>query len=66
MITLKKDKLIIEISHPSPDNFYKDLKEAIIGTIQYQRQDFKNQEELYQINFTLLELFKSIDNDFSD
>jgi hypothetical protein len=63
MIRIKDDKLIIEIKHPSPDDFHKDLKEALIGAMQYQAQDFQNQEELYQINFTLLELLKNLDND---
>jgi hypothetical protein len=48
MIRIKDDKLIIEIKHPSPDDFHKDLKEALIGAMQYQAQDFQNQEELYQ------------------
>jgi hypothetical protein len=63
MITIKKDKLIIEITHGCPDDFRKDLKEALIGAMQYQAQDFENQKELYQINFTLLELLKNLDND---
>lgn len=63
MITIQKDKLIIEIKHPSPEDFHKDLKEALIGAMQYQTQDFENLKELYQINFTLLELLKNLDND---
>lgn len=63
MITIEKNKLIIEIKHVCPEDFRKDLKEAIIGTMQYQTQEFENHEELYQINFTLLELLKNLDND---
>ncbi len=60
MITIKEDKLIIEISHPCPDDFRRDLKEAIIGSIQYQSQEFGNQKDLHLINFTLLELLKNL------
>jgi len=63
MIIIQKDKLIIEIDHNCPEDFHKDLKEALIGAMQYQTQDFDNPKELYQINFTLLELLKNLDND---
>lgn len=33
---IKIEKLIVEINHPCPEEFSKDLKEAIIGTMQYQ------------------------------
>lgn len=60
MITTKKNKLIIEINHPCPDEFNKDLKEALIGAMQFQSQDFENPKVLYFINFTLLELLKNL------
>jgi hypothetical protein len=63
MITLQKDKLIIEIRHTCPYDFHKDLKEALIGAMQYQTLEFANPKELHQINFTLLELLKNLDND---
>ena len=61
MIKLKEDKLIIEIKHSCPEDFQKDLKEAIIGSMQFQTQDFENPKELYFINFTLLELLKNLE-----
>ena len=61
MITTKKNKLTIEISHPCPEDFCKDLKEALIGAMQFQSQDFENREVLYNINFTLLELLKNLE-----
>ncbi|HXB39048.1 MAG TPA: hypothetical protein VNZ49_00815 [Bacteroidia bacterium] len=61
MITTKKNKLIIEIKHPCPEEFGKDLKEALIGAMQFQTQDFENPKGLYFINFTLLELLKNLE-----
>lgn len=61
MIRTKENKLIIEIKHSCPEEFQKDLKEAIIGAMQYQTQDFENPKELYFINYTLLELLKNLD-----
>lgn len=61
MITIKKKKLIIKIEHMCPDDFQRDLKEALIGAMQYQSQDFENREELYFINYTLLELLKNLE-----
>lgn len=61
MITIKENRLIIEVKHGCPDDFVKDLKEALIGAMQYQSQDFENREELYFINYTLLELLKNLD-----
>jgi hypothetical protein len=61
MIKIEEDKLIIEIKHPCPKEFSNDLKEALIGTIQFQTQDFNNPKELHLINFTLLELLKNLE-----
>lgn len=63
MITIlkSKDKLIIEINHPCPEQFHKDLKEAIIGAIQYQTDETGDLRELHFINFTLLELMKNLE-----
>lgn len=61
MIVTKENKLIIEIKHPCPEEFNKDLKEALIGAMQFQTQDFENQKVLYSINYTLLELLKNLE-----
>lgn len=61
MIKIEEEKLIIEIKHPCPEEFRKDLKEALIGTMQFQTQDFNNLKELHSINFTLLELLKNLE-----
>jgi hypothetical protein len=61
MLRTKKRKLIIEINHPCPEEFGKDLKEALIGAMQFQSQDFENPKILYFINYTLLELLKNLE-----
>jgi hypothetical protein len=60
MIKIEEEKLIIEIKHPCPKDFQRDLKEAIIGTIQYQNPDATTPEDLHFINCTLLELMKNL------
>lgn len=60
MINIQENKLIIEISHPCPKEFHRDLKEAIIGTIQKQNAESGTHEELHFINCTLLELLKNL------
>lgn len=62
MITVRKEKLIIEVKHACPKEFSRDLKEALIGAMQYQSQEFENHEKLYFINFTLLELLKNLES----
>lgn len=63
MVIIKKqeEKLLIEISHPCPREFHKDLKEAIIGTIQYHTDETGDLKELHFINHTLLELLKNLE-----
>lgn len=61
MIRIETDKLIIEIKHSSPEDFGMDLKEALIGAMQYQSIEFENIKELNFINFTLLELLKNLE-----
>ena len=61
MIRIEKDKLVIEVSHPSPKDFTMDLKEAIIGAIQYQTDETGDLKELRFINHTLLELLKNLE-----
>lgn len=65
MIKIKENRLVIEIDHPSPEEFQKDLKEAIIGAIQYQTEEPSDQAKIHFINFTLLELLKNLDNSFN-
>lgn len=60
MIRIEDRKLIIEMNHPCPDEFHKDLKEAIIGTMQHQDIRVINPLELHDINCTLLELLKNL------
>ncbi|MBA3680493.1 MAG: hypothetical protein H0W73_04920 [Bacteroidetes bacterium] len=62
MITIrnKKEKLSIEVNHPCPEEFHKDLKQAIIGAIQYQTDETGDLQELHFINHTLLELMKNL------
>lgn len=60
MIKIEEGKLIIEISHPCPEEFSGDLKEAIIGTMQYQNPNATTPEDLHFINCTLLELMKNL------
>ncbi|MDQ3191032.1 MAG: hypothetical protein M3Q58_05510 [Bacteroidota bacterium] len=60
MITKKNDKLIIEIKHPCPEEFQRDLKEALIEAIQYQTHDHAEPEKIHFINYTLLELLKNL------
>ena len=61
MIKITEGKLIIEITHPCPGEFQKDLKEAIIGAIQYQTDETGDLKELHFINHTLLELMKNLE-----
>ena len=62
MITREAEKLIIKINHPCPKEFHEDLKEAIIGAIQYQNPQHLalEPEKIHFINCTLLELFKNL------
>jgi hypothetical protein len=60
MIRIEEEKLIIEINHPCPEEFQKDLKEAIIGTMQYQDVRVIDPSKLHDINCTLLELLKNL------
>lgn len=61
MITKQNDKLIIEVKHPCPEEFRKDLKEAIIAAIQNQNHEIAESEEIHFVNCTLLELLKNLD-----
>ena len=44
MVTLKENKLIIEIEHPCPDEFLNDLSSAIISILQ--SRELSNYTEL--------------------
>ena len=61
MITKEADKLIIEINHPCPKDFHRDLKEAIIGAIQYQNPQSADSDKIHFVKCTLLELLKNIE-----
>ncbi len=61
MITKEIDKLIIEVMHPCPEEFRKDLKEAIIGAIQYQSPQNSEPDKIHFVTCTLLELLKNLD-----
>jgi DNA-binding cell septation regulator SpoVG len=61
MITKEEHKLIIEIMHPCPEDFRTDLKEAIIGAIQYQNTESAEAKTIHFVNCTLLELLKNLD-----
>lgn len=61
MITIQKDKLIIEIQHPCPQEFVCDIKESIIISMQDHDPDSVNKEEIESANHTLLELLKFIE-----
>lgn len=60
MIRIEDEKLIIEIKHPCPEEFSSDLKEALIGTMQYQDVRVIDPRKLNDINCTLLELLKNL------
>ncbi|MDQ3191435.1 MAG: hypothetical protein M3Q58_07575 [Bacteroidota bacterium] len=61
MITKENDKLIIEIKHSCPEEFQKELKEAIIGAIQYQTHDHAEPAQIHFKNYMLLELLKNLE-----
>jgi hypothetical protein len=61
MVRIEKEKLIIEINHPCPNEFRADIKEAIIGAIQNLDYRATVREEFHLINHTLLELMKNLE-----
>lgn len=62
MVQKENKKLIIEIEHPCPEDFHRDLKEAIVDAIRYQSQDYGIPEHLHFVNYTLLELLKHLED----
>lgn len=61
MVTLTDEKLIIEISHPAPEDLLIDLKDSIIKCLQHLEFDESaDLEELQFAQYTLLELLKNI------
>ena len=60
MITVKDEKIIIEISHVFPEEFIKDLKQAIIIAVQNQPEKPIDPEEIHASNYALLELLKNL------
>jgi hypothetical protein len=61
MVRIEKDKLVIELEHPSPDYFLKDLKRAIIEVIQSQAGENIDLKDIYFHNYTLLEVLKGLE-----
>lgn len=61
MIRITKDKLIINIEHPAPDEFVIDMKAAIISAIQnMELAEHTDLKEFRETNVTLLELLKHL------
>ena len=60
MVTIKENRLIIDIEHPCPKRFIFDLKHAIIDAIQAEDPQTEHKDELQEANNTLLELLRSI------
>jgi hypothetical protein len=62
MVRVEKDKFIIEIEHPFPEEGVYELKRAIIAAIQTRElNDLTDFLEFQDTNFVLLELLKNID-----
>jgi hypothetical protein len=61
MVRIEKNMLVIELEHPSPDDFLKDLKRAIIEVIQSQAGENLDLKDVYFLNYTLLELLKGLE-----
>jgi hypothetical protein len=61
MIRIDGNRLRIEIEHPSPEEFLKDLRKSIIVVIQNQSPDDHDLKEMHFSNYTLLELLKALD-----
>lgn len=61
MITITKDKLIIEIEHPVPGELLNEFKEAIVYSLQHvDYSETSDLKELGHCNYFMLELLKSI------
>ena len=60
MIRIEEEKLIIEISHPVPEEFLSDLKKSIIESIQNQVDEPADVGEVHFANYILLELLKNL------
>jgi hypothetical protein len=61
MVRIEKSLLIIELPHPSPEDFLMDLKKSIIEVIQNQSGKALDLTDLCFTNYTLLELFKGLE-----
>jgi hypothetical protein len=62
MVTLKKDKLIIEIDSDSPDELLKSFQNTLINSVQLiqELQESNFNQEAAMSCFFLLELYKSL------
>gem|GEM_PF-2811037 len=61
MLKIKKDVIIIEVKHPCPEEFAKDLKKAIIEVLQKQEVEFESSQDSQFRTRTLLELLKQLE-----
>ncbi len=61
MVKIEQDKLIIEIEHPCPEDFLKDLKNALIDALQKREsKEITDLTQFQETNLTLLEILKAI------
>jgi hypothetical protein len=60
MVTITDDKLIIEITHPCPDELLVSLKDAIIIGLQHINLSDTDFEKIQHAQYMLLELLKNI------
>jgi hypothetical protein len=62
MVTLKKDKMIIEIDSDSPDELLKSFQKTLINSVQLiqELQESNYNQEAGLSCFLLLELYKSL------
>lgn len=62
MVRIEKDKFIIEIEHPFPEEGVNELKHAIIAVLQTRElNDLTDFLEFRDTNYMLLELLKKLE-----
>jgi len=60
MVTIRNERIVIEIGHECPDKFIYDLKEALVAIMLERDFDFVNPEFLNETNCVILELLKNL------
>ncbi|MGQ0829260.1 MAG: hypothetical protein ACT4ON_12800 [Bacteroidota bacterium] len=61
MIATHKDKLIIQIETPLPDEFVADLRKALIMVLQHQEYNITTElKKIRETNYFILELLKEM------